>query len=419
MTDPQSSQQSLFQFERVTRFNFSVWTVLTGTLLARTSYFMAWPFLIVFLYNDYGVSALEVGIMLSSSALVGSLTGLYSGYLSDKFGRKKIMVCGSLLASLTYAGIGVATQVWQFYILVLITGLMRPMIEGPAKAVLGDNLADKKDRELALNIRYFLLNLGGAIGPLIGITLALHKPQALFIATGVTYLVYSLWLYIGLERTQYKRTVSAEALPNFARTLGIIAKDSVFIRLMIANFLMMFVYAQIESSIPQVIVRSGIEQATKIIAGLVLVNTITIIVFQFPTLKLLEKQPLFFRARLGMALMAVAQLGFLFTPEHWPAGWLIACFVLSIGEVIAFPTLNVQIDKLAPEHLRGSYFGAATLCALGFAVAPLVGGLMIGSLNSNWLFAGCFVVCLIMIWLYFKAENKAKDLHLQTAEQSL
>jgi MFS family permease len=212
---------------------------------------------------------------------------------------------------------------------------------------------------------------------------------------------------------------SAEELPNFRRTLSIIAKDAVFVRLMVANFLMMFVYAQIESSIPQVIVRSGIEEATTIIAGLVLVNTVTIILFQFPTLKLMERKPLFFRARLGMGLMAIAQLGFLFTPEQWPVGWLVACFVLSIGEVIAFPTLNVQIDKLAPEHLRGSYFGAATLCALGFAAAPLVGGIMIGSFNSNWLFAGCFVVCLVMIWLYFKAENKAKTIPLETVQQPI
>lgn len=54
-------EDSLFQWERVQRFNFSVWTVLTGTLIARTSFFMAWPFLIVFLYQDYGASAIEVG----------------------------------------------------------------------------------------------------------------------------------------------------------------------------------------------------------------------------------------------------------------------------------------------------------------------------------------------------------------------
>ncbi len=43
-----AKEESLFRLERVKRFNFSVWTVLTGTLIARTSFFMAWPFLIVF-----------------------------------------------------------------------------------------------------------------------------------------------------------------------------------------------------------------------------------------------------------------------------------------------------------------------------------------------------------------------------------
>ena len=126
--------ESLFQKQRIKRFNFSVWTVLTGTLLARTSYFMAWPFLIVFLYEDYGASAIEVGTMLAVSAVVGAGTGLYSGYLSDKLGRKWVMVLGSWIASISYTGIALASEVWQFYVLIMMTGLMRPMIEAPAKA---------------------------------------------------------------------------------------------------------------------------------------------------------------------------------------------------------------------------------------------------------------------------------------------
>ena len=34
-------QESLFEWQRIQRFNFSVWTVLAGTLFARTSFFMA------------------------------------------------------------------------------------------------------------------------------------------------------------------------------------------------------------------------------------------------------------------------------------------------------------------------------------------------------------------------------------------
>lgn len=61
---------------------------------------------------------------------------------------------------------------------------------------------------------------------------------------------------------------------------------------------MMFVYGQYESSIPQVIVRTDIVDAAKFISGLVLVNTLTIVVLQFPMLKLLENVPLFTRTEL-------------------------------------------------------------------------------------------------------------------------
>ncbi|MCY9825950.1 MDR family MFS transporter [Vibrio chagasii] len=410
--------ESLFQKQRIKRFNFSVWTVLTGTLLARTSYFMAWPFLIVFLYEDYGASAIEVGTMLAVSAVVGAGTGLYSGYLSDKLGRKWVMVLGSWIASISYTGIALASEVWQFYVLIMMTGLMRPMIEAPAKAVIGDNLKDSKDRELALNIRYFLLNLGGALGPLIGITLALSQPQNLFFVAGGTYVVYGFWLLLGIERKGTFTKPDPSQLPNFAATLNVIRKDNIFVKLMVANFIMMFVYAQVESSIPQVIVRSSIADAAQLIAGLVLVNTLTIIVFQFPMLKWLEHVPLFVRTRIGMILMAIAQIGFLFTPNDWPLGWGIACFILSLGEVIAFPTLNVQIDRMAPPHLRGSYFGAAALYSLGFAIAPLLGGVVIEMLSAYWLFVLCFILCLAMIWLYWLAEQTEDSVERESMTQS-
>ncbi|MFD2177566.1 MDR family MFS transporter [Veronia pacifica] len=402
-------KESLFDITRIKRFNLSVWAVLIGTLLARTSYFMAWPFLIVFLYQDFDASAVEVGAMIAGSAIVGSITGLYSGYLSDKFGRRGIMTLGALIATFAYIGIGLADQLWHFYVLLLLTGLMRPMIEAPAKAVLGDNLVDMKDRELAMNIRYFLLNLGGALGPLIGITLALAQPQNLFFITGATYLIYAGWIFSCINVKPPANSPTTSALPNFKATLRVISNDKIFTRLLVANFLMMFVYSQLESSLPQVIVRSDIADAASLIASLVLVNTITIIVFQFPLLKRMEHIPLFQRTRIGMALMGLAQIGFIVTPADFPAGWLIACFVLSLGEVIAFPTLGVQIDHLAPPHLRGSYFGATGLCALGFAFGPLLGGIVVESFLPDWLFAGCALLCALTIWLYIQVEKRQPE----------
>ena len=397
--------ESLFRWDRVRRFTSPVWTVLLGTLLVRTTYFMAWPFLIVFLYQDYHAGAVFIGATLALSATVGSFTGLYAGYLSDRFGRKVVMVVGALIAIFSFGGIGLANQLWQFTLLVIGTGLMRPMIEAPAKSVIGDSLENKKDRELALNLRYFLINFGGAIGPLMGIGLALAHPQVLFLATGASYLIYCVVLTVFLPSGRVSQTSDSE-LPNFAQTLRVISKDNLFIKMLVANFLLMFIYGQIESSLPQIIVRSGFDEAATWVSGLVLVNTVTVIIFQFPMLKLMERTSLFMRTRVGMSLVALSQIVFLFASPEWPEGWYLAAFILALGEVITFPTLGVQIDRLAPPHLRGSYFGAAALYSLGFAVAPVVGGVLIAWGGSVVLFGLCFIMSMVMMGLYWLAEHQ-------------
>lgn len=53
-----------------------------------------------------------------------------------------------------------------------------------------------------MNIRYFLLNLGGAIGPLLGVTIGLSSPQHLFYITGITYLLYTCWLFLALSASR-------------------------------------------------------------------------------------------------------------------------------------------------------------------------------------------------------------------------
>ncbi|MBF9003257.1 MULTISPECIES: MDR family MFS transporter [Vibrio] len=398
--------ESLFKWHRVQRFSKPVWAVLVGTLLTRTTFFMSWPFLIVILYQDFHASEITIGIMLAASTITGTLWGLYIGYLSDCFGRKWVMVAGSVCAMLSYGGIGIATELWQFGLLIVGVGIARPMIESPAKSVISDHLENKKDCELGLNLRYFLINAGGAIGPLIGITAALSHPQGLFLLTSITYLGYGAVLFLTLPSQRHSSAFIDEQLPNFKATLSVISRDGLFVKMMVANFFLMFVYGQVDSSLQQVIVRSGLPDAAKLVAGLVMVNTITVIVFQFPLLKLMERVPLFARTRLGMVLVAVSQIGFLFSSAEWPMGWYLSAFILALGEVITFPTLSVQIDRLAPAHLRGSYFGAAALYSLGFAAAPLVGGFLIHLGSAQALYGLCFVFCLMMIGLYWIAEHQ-------------
>jgi MFS family permease len=96
-----------------------------------------------------------------------------------------------------------------------------------------------------------------------------------------------------------------------------------------------------------------------------------------------------------MALFVAGFVAYSFLPIGSYLGWIAATCVLSMGEAILFPTLNLQADRMAPEHLKGSYFGAINLSNLGFAAGPLLGGIMLQYLGGPITFVLTALVTLL------------------------
>jgi GNAT superfamily N-acetyltransferase len=63
--------------------------------------------------------------------------------------------------------------------------------------------------------------------------------------------------------------------------------------------------------------------------------------------------------------------------------------------------LNIQVDRMAPDGLKGSYFGAAALSGLGFGVGPFVGGALLQYVGGPWTFTITAVTvgaCALCYW---------------------
>ncbi|MBP9569852.1 MAG: MFS transporter, partial [Aeromonadaceae bacterium] len=193
---------------------------------------------------------------------------------------------------------------------------------------------------------------------------------------------------------------------GFADTLRVLARDRAFLLLTLGNVLTMFVYAHFQSTLDLYLMRLSIPDIAALITQLLLINSLTIVFLQLPLVQWLARFSAGERIRIGTLLFALAQLGFWFTPISWPMGWLLSAFVLSVGEVILFPALNLRVDELAPPHLRGSYVGAASLYLLGSASAPILGGLIIDQLDGRWLFVLCIILCAIAYGFYKRSENR-------------
>lgn len=382
-------------------FNQTVWAMLVGGFLAKFSDYMAWPFLIVLLNQKLAVSPVSVGVILGVSAGLSAFLGLYIGYLSDKFGRKGVMIVGAMLIASAYLWLINAVEFWQFLGAMVLMGLGGPALEISTKAVISDNLADAKVREFALHLRYFLINLAGGLGGVIALWLGIKNPQALFIATCVIYGVYALW--IG-KLVHSPKAVNA-TLYNLRQTIAVLKNDSQFLYLIFANFLLMVVYSQLSATLPQIISLSLPKQAATFIVMISAINGVTIIALQFYLLKKLQRFNINRRAQIGIGLILISQILFALV-NHSLWAWSVVVFVLSVGETIVFPTINVNIDMLAKSDMKGSYFGAGGLSSFGHSLGPILGGFVIGQLNDKAYFILTTLICAVCLGLYQRLYHR-------------
>ncbi|WP_434663676.1 MDR family MFS transporter [Aeromonas sp. NJAU223] len=380
------------------QFTPLVWIVILGTFMVRTTFFMVWPFLSILLYRDYGLSATLIGLILGATAALSTLVSFYGGWLSDKWGRRNILLFGCLVSALSVALLGLSHQVFWLAFGVIGSGLSYGLIDSPGKALMADSLAEPKARELALHLRYFLLNLGAAIGPLLGVSYGLSARQETFLLLSASYLLLGLIFIIGFRLAGCQ--ASRAAGPDMRAVLRVLWLDRGFLLLTLANLLLMLVYAQFESPLIQYLTRAGAPEVEHLIGYLVAINALTIVILQFPLLHLTANWSTKRRLQLGVAFFLGAQLQFALgdTAIWWH--WMVAVILLSIGECILFPLLNVLVDQMAPEHLKGSYFGAASMSGLGIAIGALLGGWILTHWGGSLLYGVMALLCLAILQLY-------------------
>ena len=389
-------------WQRLHSFPPLIWIILIGSFLCRGTYFMVWPFLAILLHERFGLGPAQIGLILSASAAGAALLGFYVGTLSDRYGRRNILLIGTAINIFAFALLAVAQSLSLFVLAMTLCSIGRAIWEPPASALIGDLVEDQNSRELALQLRYFLINVGVALGPIVGVWAGLSAQQSTFGLTAFSYLLLSLAFVWGFSHTESGRRAHRrrDQSATLRSTLRVLGRDHVFLLVVIANVLTLFIYAHMDSSLVQYLTQAEAPNLVSLISSMILLNALTIISLQFPLLRLMAALPVNDRIVIGLAVLAAGQVWFAVNPVDWFVGWMGATFVVSLAETILFPTMSVQIDRLAPDHLRGSYFGASSFYALGWSLAPLFGGLVLAWWSGPVLYWLMFVACGLVFVLY-------------------
>lgn len=94
---------------------------------------------------------------------------------------------------------GIVHTILWFSLLNILSGLCHSFFEPVSKALMVE-LADRKKRLSIFSLRYLAINIGGALGPLLGTYLGLVSSGTPFIITGSVYLCYALLLFFMMNK---------------------------------------------------------------------------------------------------------------------------------------------------------------------------------------------------------------------------
>ncbi len=158
-------------FGRYKNLSGNVFALSLVSLLNDTSSEIIYPLLPAFLALTLGASPFIIGLIEGFAESVAAFLKLFSGYLSDRFEKRKFPVfLGYALASITRPLLAFVGS-WQQVLFVRVTDRVGKGIRGaPRDAIIAESVAEEK-RGLAFGFNRAADHLGAVIGPMIAFIL--------------------------------------------------------------------------------------------------------------------------------------------------------------------------------------------------------------------------------------------------------
>ena len=331
------------------------------------------PLLTLFLSNKLGLDQQDVGLLLGIAVFTATLLALYGGYIIDRLEKRRLLILAMLSSAIGFVLLTFAENLYLTTLTVVITETASALFLIGSKAILSENLPIGQ-RAKAFSLRYTLTNIGYATGPMLGVVIAGVYPIAPFlIAGGIAFA--SIFLMTGIPSDTASKPALAPP-PSFLKTLKTLKNDRTLIMFTAGCLLSTVVHGRFTFYLSQyLLVTSNPRHTMEIMAALLACNAISVILLQYQVGRFLKREQLRQWIVAGTGLFILGLIGFSLADSL--VSWCVAMFIFTLGEIIIYPAEFLFVDTLAPEELRGSYYGAQNLAALGGAVSPVICGFML------------------------------------------
>jgi MFS family permease len=182
-------EQKLSIWDALPRPIYIFGTLLVIDFISSFSFAFVEPQMIFYFYDVLNWSTTQFGVVVGVYGLAAVFGQIGLGQLSDKWGRKPLIIAGLIPNMIFFAGLAVLTDYYLMMVGAVFAGIGNALIAPAANAFYLDITAEEY-RSRIIGVKGSFISLGGVLGPLaVAAVAGLMAPQNVFlIASGLVFL---------------------------------------------------------------------------------------------------------------------------------------------------------------------------------------------------------------------------------------
>ncbi|KOO49449.1 MFS transporter [Viridibacillus arvi] len=350
----------------------------------------------------FGAAGQVLGFLIAIIAFAQFLFSPIAGNLSDKIGRKRLIVFGLILNGIAQISFGLSTELWMLFVCRFLTGVGSAFIVPPIMAYVAD-ITTIDERGKAMGQIGAAISLGFMIGPGIGgflSNVSLHFP---FYFAGSASILAGVLSLILLPATKpiIQNAVKGD---NIFKQLTRSFHASYFV-LLIVVFVFSFGISNFQATLSMFLTYKFAYTATDIAILMTVGGFVGVIVQGFALNTLFKKFGEMKIILFGLAVASISMLGILFVSGFFIM--LLVATIFSTATTLIRPAVNTLISKTAGNEQGFAAGMNNAYMSLGNMIGPALAGILFDwNMNSPYVFGTIILVScfsLTAIWSKKKA----------------
>ena len=201
-------------------------TLLIVDFVGVFSFAFVEPQMIFYFYEQLDWTTVQFGVIVGAYGLTMVLSQTLLGQLSDRLGRKPIVILGLVLNTIFYVGLAVVTRFGVTLLVAAVAGAGSGLI-APAMSAYYLDITPSQYRSRVMGIKGSVGSLGGVIGPLLVVVFsAFTSPQGVFLTSAAVVGLTLLLAVATLKEPRHAAVAAGDVALESARQRALSAQAS-------------------------------------------------------------------------------------------------------------------------------------------------------------------------------------------------